>query len=322
MGADILYTEEIIDKKLVQCQRSENTELGTIDYSYDKGLCLRLLPDEPLVLQIGTANSSIALQAARLAEKDVKAVDVNMGCPKHFSISGGMGAALLKNPDNVEDILKTLKRNLSVPVSCKIRLLEDMRDTVELVKRIERCGVDALAVHARLVEDRSSVAAAIDCVRDVVQAVNIPVIHNADVFSYTDIARARERTGAHAVMIARGAQWNPSVFRRDGPLPLIQVIRQYLELAIKYDNHYKNTKFVLLKMLELQKLSGRELYEGISRAKDHAEMLSLLDVYGVHEASLVGDYVVPVQLKPRERYPAKRVLEQEAKDESAEKKVR
>lgn len=114
--------------------------------------------------------------------KDVAAVDINMGCPKSFSISGGMGAALLTKPELIHDvcipcsiwisflfpptlflniaidpqtflfstqILTTLKRNLDIPITCKIRLLKSSQDTVDLARRIEKTGVSALAVHGR-----------------------------------------------------------------------------------------------------------------------------------------------------------------------------
>ena len=114
--------------------------------------------------------------------RDVAAVDINMGCPKAFSISGGMGAALLTKPELIHDvriyvllevlssslidicswhflysflnrfpikILTTLKRNLDIPVTCKIRLLKSSKDTIELARRIEKTGVSALAVHGR-----------------------------------------------------------------------------------------------------------------------------------------------------------------------------
>jgi tRNA-dihydrouridine synthase 2 len=84
-----------------------------------------------------------------IRSRDIAAIDVNMGCPKSFSISGGMGAALLSKPDLIHDILTTLKRNLNIPVTCKIRLLKTHHDTVELARRIEKTGVAAIAVHGR-----------------------------------------------------------------------------------------------------------------------------------------------------------------------------
>ncbi|CAM9388132.1 unnamed protein product, partial [Choristocarpus tenellus] len=98
---------------------------------------------------LGTADAVSALKAAQHVERDVAAVDVNMGCPKRFSLQGGMGAALLKKPEVAADIIGTLRRNLSVPVTSKIRLLDNAEDTVEFSRRLEKAGAGALTVHAR-----------------------------------------------------------------------------------------------------------------------------------------------------------------------------
>uniref|UniRef100_A0A2N9I7Y2 DUS-like FMN-binding domain-containing protein n=1 Tax=Fagus sylvatica TaxID=28930 RepID=A0A2N9I7Y2_FAGSY len=126
--------------------------------------------------------------------KDVAAVDINMGCPKSFSISGGMGAALLTKPELIHDILTTLKRNLEIPVTCKIRLLKSSQDTVELARRIEKTGVSALAVHGRKVPDRPRDPAKWSEIADVVAALSIPVIANGDVFEYDDFRRIKDTT--------------------------------------------------------------------------------------------------------------------------------
>ena len=85
------------------------------------------------------------LEGGRCGDGAVAAFDVNMGYPKSFSTSGGMGAALLAKPELVHDILTTLKHNLNIPGTCKIRLLKTFRETVERVCRIEQIGVSALA---------------------------------------------------------------------------------------------------------------------------------------------------------------------------------
>ncbi|OIT27724.1 trna-dihydrouridine(47) synthase [nad(p)(+)]-like protein, partial [Nicotiana attenuata] len=153
-GADITYGEEIIDHKIIKCERRVNDVLGTTDI-VEKGtdnVVFRTCPEERnrVVFQMGTSDAMRALKAAEIVCKDVAAVDINMGCPKSFSISGGMGAALLSKPELIHDILTTLRRNLDIPVTCKIRLLKSPQDTVELARRIERTGVSALAVHGRL----------------------------------------------------------------------------------------------------------------------------------------------------------------------------
>ena len=160
-GCDMLYSEEMVAASLVKSRRVENAALGTVDFhsAEERGggrVMLRIRPGERLVLQLGTACATEALQAAQVAAADVRAVDLNMGCPVKFSVQGGMGSALLSEPEKVRDILTTLRRNLpaSIPVTAKIRLLDDVASTLQLARLIESCGVAALAVHARRRHDR------------------------------------------------------------------------------------------------------------------------------------------------------------------------
>lgn len=104
---------------------------------------------EHLVLQLGTCDASRALKVARLVENDVAGIDVNMGCPKRFSILGGMGAALLKQPVKAKEILKTLVDGLSIPVTCKIRVLGSVEETLELCDQLVDAGIEAITVHGR-----------------------------------------------------------------------------------------------------------------------------------------------------------------------------
>lgn len=109
-------------------------------------------------------------------ENDVAGFDVNMGCPKDFSLKGGMGAALLTQPEKVKEILTSLVENLSIPVTCKVRLLPNLEDTLELCKMIESCGVAALAVHGRTKEERSRQANNDSAIRAIAETLKIPVI--------------------------------------------------------------------------------------------------------------------------------------------------
>jgi tRNA-dihydrouridine synthase 2 len=117
-----------------------------------------------------------------------------MGCPVKFSLQGGMGSALLTEPEKVRDILTTLRRNLpaSLAVTAKIRLLDDYKQTLQLAQLIESCGVAALAVHARRRHDRPRHWAQWDefrRLRDMMPA-SLPLILNGDVFSAADVAHA------------------------------------------------------------------------------------------------------------------------------------
>ena len=102
-----------------------------------------------VVLQLGTANAERALQVGLKLQGDIAALDVNMGCPKDFSIKGGMGVALLYDLERAKGILKTLVDNLNIPVTCKIRIMPELEDTIRTVQELESTGIAAIAVHGR-----------------------------------------------------------------------------------------------------------------------------------------------------------------------------
>ncbi|KAG6508411.1 hypothetical protein ZIOFF_033785 [Zingiber officinale] len=255
-GADITYGEEIIDHRLVKCERRLNEILGTIDFVVKgtKEVVFRTCCAERnrVVFQMGTADAIRALSAAQIVCKDVAALDINMGCPKSFSLSGGMGAALLSKPELIHDvllILTTLRRNLDTTITCKIRLLDSSQETVELARRIEKTGVSALAVHGRKVKDRPRDPAKWNEIADIVASLSIPVIANGDAFEYEDFERMKDATGASSVMIARGALWNASIFSAKGKLPWDTVKKEYVRKCILWDNDIKSTKYTVKEMI-------------------------------------------------------------------------
>ncbi|XP_054809434.1 uncharacterized protein LOC129311270 isoform X2 [Prosopis cineraria] len=297
-GADITYGEEIIDHKLVKCERRLNELIGSTDF-VEKGtqsVVFRTCNEEKnrVVCQLGTSDAVRALTAAQLVCDDVAAIDINMGCPKSFSVSGGMGAALLTKPEVIHDILTTLKRNLSIPVTCKIRLLKSSNDTVELARRIEKTGVSALAVHGRRVPDRPRDPAKWSEIADVVSALSIPVIANGDVFEYNDFQRIKSATGASSMMVARGALWNASVFSPKGKVSCGELKREYIRKCILWDNDIKSTKHTLKEII--MHYSCLELPEGKAVIKSES-LADLARLYGeedyyqfVNESRIAGGY--------------------------------
>lgn len=129
-GADIVYSEELIDWKFLKSVRRVNDVLGTVDYidKSDGTVVFRTCGTEKerVVVQLGTCDAQRALKVAKMIENDVAGIDINMGCPKEFSLKGGMGAALLTNPEKAKAILSTLVQNLKIPVTCKIRVFESI----------------------------------------------------------------------------------------------------------------------------------------------------------------------------------------------------
>ncbi|XP_062922891.1 tRNA-dihydrouridine(20) synthase [NAD(P)+]-like isoform X3 [Mobula hypostoma] len=286
-GADIVYCEELIDLKMIQCRRVVNEALDTIDYvATDDRVVFRTCEREKnhVVFQMGTADAQRALTVAQLVENDVAGIDVNMGCPKEYSTKGGMGVALLSNPDKIEAILSTLVKGISKPVTCKIRILPSLEDTINLVKRIERTGVAAVAVHGRRKEERPQHPVHCDVIKALSEAVSIPVIANGGsqeiIKDYEGIEAFRWATNASSVMIARAAMWNPSIFRKEGLLPAEKVLKEYLTYAIRYDSHYSNTKYCLCQMLrdKLESAQGKKLHAAQS-SEEICEAFEMIDYY-------------------------------------------
>ncbi len=290
-GADFTYTEELVDRSLSQTIRVENNVLQTIDYVKDPAclpkktkkklkaannrpcLILRIDPKletGKLICQLGTGEPELALDAARKVVGDVDAIDVNMGCPKKFSVSGGMGSALLKDPDRAAKILKTLKNELleplGKPLSCKIRLLETNEQTIAFVEQMMRAGADAVAIHARRVGHEATEKADWKSLEEVLKALrgkhpDFPFLINGDFYDRTERDEFVERTKVNGILLGRPALYNTSTF---GSKPLVdktEVVRDYVRLAAKYDSHHKNTKYVVCEMMSHRRTpTGRVPY--------------------------------------------------------------
>ncbi len=264
-GAASVYSEETIAQALAETTRHARED-GYVDFVSKSGsTVLRTLPRverAQLVVQLGAASAVHALAAAELVAHDCAGVDVNMGCPKPFSTTGGMGAALLKDPERAADIVRTLARNLPVPVSCKVRLLDDARATLDFVRAMEHAGASCIAVHARRADDREkAVAARWEALRPVVEAVGVPVLANGDLYTWDDIERVRRDSGCAGVLLARPALLNPSIFRgrERGPLPLRDVIAAYLRNCERHGAHYVTSKYTVIEMMRASRHPRRAL---------------------------------------------------------------
>ncbi|KAF9904819.1 hypothetical protein BX616_001168 [Lobosporangium transversale] len=249
-GADLVYTPEVVDKAIAGAVRVVNEDNGTIDYLQKGVSVFRTHPSEKskLVFQIGSANADLALEAALTVAQDVSTVDLNCGCPKRFSVHGGMGAALMEEPEKLCGILRKLVEHSGLPVTCKIRIFPDRERTIKLVKMIEATGIKALAVHCRYRDQRPRERAHWDRLKEIVEAVSIPVIANGDAWEYEHLGKLQDLSGATAVMYARRAEANVSVFRKEGLLPLNEIVTAYIRKCLETRNHHSNTKYVLMQM--------------------------------------------------------------------------
>lgn len=264
-GADLVYTEETIDYRLLTCERQENSLLGTVDFTIpgDQFPLLRTCAKErnQVVFQMGTSEPERALAAAKFVEKDVSAIDINMGCPKSFSICSGMGASLLENPLRIKEILTALVDGVQLPITCKIRILPNETDTFELCRLIQTCGVSALAVHGRTKTERPRDTNKISTIRKISEMLDIPVIANGgsgEISCFEDIEKFKTVTGCSSVMVARAAQWDPSIFRKAGKVAQNEVIKSYLRYAVDYDSCPQNAKYVLQQILREKQQTTEE----------------------------------------------------------------
>ena len=173
--------------------------------------------ERPVSLQLfGSDPEILAEIAARLEDGPYDILDLNMGCPVPKVVKNGEGSALMKNPVLAERILSSMVKAVKKPVTVKIRKGFDDHsvNAVELAKIAEACGVAAVAVHGRTREQYSSGKADWEIIRQVKEAVSIPVIGNGDVHSPEAAKKLLEETGCDGVMVARGARGNPWIFRR------------------------------------------------------------------------------------------------------------
>lgn len=173
--------------------------------------------ERPVSVQLfGSDPEIISDMAHQIEDGPYDIIDINMGCPVPKVVGNGEGSALMKNPKLVEQILSSMVRKLHKPVTVKFRkgFDDNSINAVEIAKIAESCGVSAVAVHGRTREQYYSGKADWEIIRQVKEAVKIPVIGNGDIFTPEDAKRMMEETGCDGLMVARGARGNPWLFHR------------------------------------------------------------------------------------------------------------
>jgi tRNA-dihydrouridine synthase B len=163
----------------------------------------------------GSCPDELAFAAKINADNGAQIIDINMGCPAKKVNKKLAGSALLRDPAQVEQIVKAVVNSVSIPVTLKIRTgwCENSRNGIEIAKIAEENGIASLAVHGRTRNDFYKGYAEYDTIKAIKQAVSIPVVANGDITSAEKAEQVLSYTGADAIMIGRGAQGRPWIFR-------------------------------------------------------------------------------------------------------------
>eukprot|EP00249_Psilotum_nudum_P019522 c27292_g1_i1 orf=306-1733(+) len=170
--------------------------------------------DRPLFVQFCANNADTLLTAARIVEQHCDYIDINLGCPQRIAKRGNYGAFLMDNLPLVQSLVQKLASNLTIPVSCKIRIFPNLDDTINYAHMLEKAGCSLLAVHGRTRDqkDSKSVRADWSAIKAVKAAVNIPVLANGNIQSMDDVHDCLRETGADGVLSAESLLENPALF--------------------------------------------------------------------------------------------------------------
>ena len=251
MGCGLIYAEMVSDKAIMY----ENKK--TIDMLY------MTEEERPITQQIfGTDKESFVIAAKYIYENmkpDI--IDINMGCPvPKVAVRAQAGAALLKSPDKIYEIVKSVVNSVPIPVTVKIRSGWDQNhiNAVEVAQKIESAGASAICIHPRTRSQGYSGRADWSIIKKIKDTVSIPVIGNGDIKTAADAKRMLEETGCDAVMIGRAVLGNPWIIRES--IEYIEKEKEIkkpsaidkIDICIKHLNYLKDLKNDKVACLEIR----------------------------------------------------------------------
>ncbi|MFQ6861790.1 MAG: tRNA dihydrouridine synthase DusB [Beduini sp.] len=217
-GAGLVYSEMVSDKAIIYGNK-KTLEMLQVDES-----------EHPISMQVFGGDKESIVEAAQFIDQhsNCDIIDINMGCPVNKVLKSDAGSKLLLYPDKIYDIVKATVEAVSKPVTVKIRSGFDFDhiNAVEVAKLIEKAGASAIAIHGRTRSQMYEGKADWSIIKQVKDAVSIPVIGNGDVKTAKDAQRMLDETGVDAVMVGRAALGNPWVIQQ-----MVAYVENGIELA-------------------------------------------------------------------------------------------
>ncbi|KMT09749.1 hypothetical protein BVRB_6g127310 isoform A [Beta vulgaris subsp. vulgaris] len=253
-GAQAAYTPMLHSRIFTETEKYRSMEFTTCQ------------EDRPLFVQFCANDPDVLLEAARRVEPFCDYVDINLGCPQRIARRGNYGAFLMDKLPVVKSLVENLAQNLQVPVSCKIRIFPNLQDTINYAKMLEEAGCSLLAVHGRTRDqkDQRKIRADWSAIREVRNAVRIPVLANGNIRHIDDVHSCLEATGAEGVLSADALLENPALFAgfrtpewveegekncKDGNIDQAELLVEYLKLCEKYPVPWRIVRAHVHKML-------------------------------------------------------------------------
>lgn len=241
--ADRAFRELCVDFGACYCV-SEMVSSKGISYNSEKSAKLMELSkkEHPCAVQIFGNEPDTMAQAAQFALKyKPEIIDINMGCPAPKISGNGSGAALMRDPDLCGEIVKKVTKTVDIPVTVKIRkgFDDDNINAVEIAKICEKNGAQAITVHGRTRAQYYSGVCDLDIIKNVKEAVSIPVIGNGDICDAKSAVHMYEYTKCDLVMVGRASLGNPWVFYNinahfNGDKPIVPTLEQKLDVMKKH----------------------------------------------------------------------------------------
>ncbi len=283
LGADIVYTEFVNSEGLVRKSEKTHKKLEIVE------------EERPVGIQIygGVLNSMV--EAAKIAEKEnPDIIDINAGCWVKNVVGNGAGSALLKDPVHMQNLVRSVVNSVSLPVTVKTRLGWDQENIkiLEVARRMEDVGVEALTVHCRTRTMGHKGDADWSWINRIKEVVSIPVVLNGNILSAQDVKKAFEETNADGVMIARGAIGNPWIFKEAKELLTAGIISTPIDEELKIKTCLKHLQIAIkVKGEKRAVIEHRKFYTGYLKALRNASQTrtALMQVY---EYSAVEDILL------------------------------
>lgn len=289
--ADIVYTPMILAKEFVRNDIARISDFSTNE------------KDSPVIVQVGVNNAEDLMKFVAMIYPFVDGIGINCGCPIRDQVRAGIGAALMLKPDLVASMVKAVKDKYgdTVCIETKIRIHNDLLETLEFVKKVEASGVDFITVHGRTKNTRSSVPVDLEAIKLVKAVAKVPVVANGDCFSVEDATRIAEYTGADGIMSARGILSNPALFAGFSHTPW-KAIELFFDLVLRYGLPFRVTQHHISEMLD--KVIPKKYIRQMNETNGMVEMIDWFDGLFVlkrrNEAGFATSISPPWKIDPQE----------------------